>query len=132
VQSDLLRGKSIGFLPTKVHVPTSKEVETNNWQNVQLVIDEWILLEYACCYLPCQQNAVVEAVSKSLIPEAFLKAMGLDLASAASQRPVLPTIPFTPLEEVERALRRAIERIDLPRLAQQTAQERLDRVRGRV
>jgi hypothetical protein len=51
VQADLLRGKSIGFLPTKVHVPKDREREQNGWQEVQLVIDEWVLLEYACTFL---------------------------------------------------------------------------------
>lgn len=51
VQADLLRGKSIGFLPAKIHVPTDAERTQNGWQNVDLVIDEWILLEYACVFL---------------------------------------------------------------------------------
>jgi hypothetical protein len=36
---------------------------------VDLIFDEWILLEYSCCFLGVQQNATVEAVSKSLSPE---------------------------------------------------------------
>src|SRR5205807_879711 len=48
VHADLLRGKSIGFLPTRVHMPDDKEVEKHNWKGVACVIDEWILLEYAC------------------------------------------------------------------------------------
>jgi len=51
VQADLLRGKSIGFLPTKVHSPSEMERQTNGWKAVDLVIDEWILLEYACTFL---------------------------------------------------------------------------------
>src|SRR5947208_721019 len=39
VQADLLRGKSIGFLPTKVHTPTDREREQNGWRDVNLVID---------------------------------------------------------------------------------------------
>jgi hypothetical protein len=80
VQADLLRGKSIGFLPTKVHSPTETERQANDWKDVDLVIDEWILLEYACTFLPAQQNAIVEAVSKSTIqlPEEFIQALELD------------------------------------------------------
>jgi hypothetical protein len=80
VQADLLRGKSIGFLPTKVHPPGETERQTAGWKDVDLVIDEWILLEYACTFLPAQQNAIVEAVSKSTIqlPEEFMKAMDLE------------------------------------------------------
>jgi hypothetical protein len=43
VQSGLLLGKSIGFLPIRVHVPEQKEIDKNGWQNVGLVIDEWLL-----------------------------------------------------------------------------------------
>jgi hypothetical protein len=80
VQADLLRGKSIGFLPTKVHPPTETERQANGWKDVELVIDEWILQEYACTFLPTQQNALVEAVSKSAIqlPAEFIQAMELD------------------------------------------------------
>src|SRR5262249_21606156 len=51
VQADLLRGKSIGFLPTKVHSPDADERRQNGWSDVALVIDEWVLLEYACTFL---------------------------------------------------------------------------------
>jgi hypothetical protein len=71
VQADLLRGKSIGFLPVKVHVPDAQEKNQRasdgalgNRGEINLIIDEWILLEYACVVLPAQQNAVVESVSK--------------------------------------------------------------------
>src|SRR5947209_18737386 len=29
IQADLLRGKSIGFLPTRVHIPDTKEIDKN-------------------------------------------------------------------------------------------------------
>jgi hypothetical protein len=124
VQADLLRGKSIGFLPTKVHVPKDREREQNSWQDVKLVIDEWILLEYACTFLPAQQNAVVEAVSKSLlpIPDDFLAALGLNRGP----------MPFTPFDEVERAIQRAIDAWDMKGLARQRVAEHFDRARGRI
>lgn len=129
VQADLLRGKSIGFLPTKVHSPTSTEREQNNWANVELVIDEWVLLEYACCFLPCQQNAVVEAVSKSLpVPDEFLQVLGIDPAACG----LATRIPFTPLEEIEAALMRALSAVDVAALARKVVQTRLDQWRGRV
>jgi hypothetical protein len=132
VKSDLLRGKSIGFLPLKVHSPSDGERQLPGWKDVGLVIDEWLLLEYACCFLPVQQQAVVEAVSKSAIPvisPAILQALGLD--SALFQRPA-PSIAFTPLDEVEKAIRRQILEIDFDDLATRAVQQTLDRVRGRV
>jgi hypothetical protein len=124
VQADLLRGKSIGFLPTKVHVPKDRERATHGWQDVKLVIDEWILLEYACTFLPAQQNAVVETVSKSLltVPDEFLALLGVERGS----------MPFTPFDEVERAIERAIDSWDVEGLARRRVIEHFDRARGRV
>lgn len=74
IQAELLRGKSIGFLPTRVHEPTAEERRRAGWEQVALVIDEWLLLEYACVFLPAQQHALVETVSKggSTAPISFL------------------------------------------------------------
>jgi hypothetical protein len=143
VQADLLRGKSIGFLPTKVHQP-NKDEKALRGSDVDLVIDEWLLLEYACTFLPAQQNAVVEAVSKSLVAlsDDLLKAMGFDLdtfkglVAASHELPPADLPPkvsrFTPLEEAEKALLRQIGNVDVTKLAEQAAQDALDRIRGRV
>jgi hypothetical protein len=99
VQADLLRGKSIGFLPTRVHAPSRQERDQPGWENVELVIDDWVLLEYACCFLPCQQHAVVEAVSKSAlaIPDEFLALMGVERPPVSA--PFLPSPPSPLLQE---------------------------------
>jgi hypothetical protein len=149
VQADLLRGKSIGFLPTRVHQPKSKEMDERGWQKVDLVIDEWILLEYACTFLPTQQNAVVEAVSKSQIelPEEFVRAMGLEPglfkapvaegvrrpeSEVRDQKFEISLTRFTPLEEIEKALCRTIHDLNLTTLADRATRNALDRLRGRV
>jgi hypothetical protein len=62
LQSGLLLGKSIGFLPLKVREPNAQEKSGS----VRLVIEEWLLLEYACCYLPMQPNSVVEQILKAV------------------------------------------------------------------
>ena len=166
VQADLLRGKSIGFLPVKVHTPTTHEVE--QWQArsaskgepmcpgtlaggsglcpINLVIDEWILLEYACVFLPAQQNAVVESVSKGFaIPEEFQKVGGLQIgnlglaAANVSTKSAISNlqseIPFTRVAEIEKAIQRQIEAIDIKAvcgLTKKTVEDRLDLLRGRV
>jgi hypothetical protein len=129
VQAGLLQGKSIGFLPTKVHVPDEDEIKRNGWDNVSLVIDEWLLLEYACVFLPANQDALVEAVSKGslgLAPET-LKALGIDLLADESR-----ILPFTPLEEIEKAVLRTVESLDFEALAARHVGEQLDRLGGRV
>ena len=104
VQAGLLNGKSIGFLPLKVHFPDQAEAGKNGWPADTLVIDEWLLLEYAVCTFGVNQDALVESVSKSGV------------------------VPFTPLEEIEKALAQRLERIDLAQLVQDC----FDRRRGRV
>jgi hypothetical protein len=125
VQAGLLRGKSIGFLPVKVHAPTEKEVARPGWEGVRLVIDEWILLEYACVFLPAQPHALVEQVSKAAaMPEEFRKALGVELVPEA--------VPFTPLAEIEKAMERRWRQIDVGALVRGAASGACDRLRGRV
>jgi hypothetical protein len=101
---------------------------------VALVIDEWILLEYACTFLPALQNAIVEAVSKSRVevPGDLLRVMGVEpgLCRAAGEGQL--SMPFTPLAEIERAIERAIAGWDLDALARRSVAEQLDCARGRV
>ena len=68
VQAGLLNGKSIGLLPTEVHYADRLESARRNCPEGTLVIDKWTLLEYACCYLPIQSEALVEEIQKSGIP----------------------------------------------------------------
>ncbi|MCS6851555.1 MAG: hypothetical protein NZ700_10365 [Gemmataceae bacterium] len=119
IQAGLLRGKSIGFLPTRSRRPTEAERRRRpEWKTVRFVIEEWVLLEYACVYLPAQQHAVVEAVSKTGLPPAVLKALGLG--------------PLSPSEQVAHAVRQALEAIDWEALGRRSAQRPLDRLQGRV
>ena len=94
VKAGLLRGKSIGFIPLKLRTPTTAELQQNAaLANVRYIIEEWLLAEYACCYLPMQPNAVVETVSKS-VPTAWAERLGL---------PTPPRVAFTSLDAVESA-----------------------------
>ena len=130
VQNGLLRGKSVGFLPTKARRPTEEEIQQSPaLAKVSFIIEKWILLEYACVYLPAQQNAVVEAVSKGMtLPEEFRALMGLHL----SPPPAPAVVPFTPLGEIEKALQRALAGIDLGRLVGAAVREGCARARGRI
>lgn len=128
VQADLLRGKSIGLLPTKVHTPDSREVAAHpGWDKVALVIDEWVLLEYACVFLPAQGNAVLESVGKTVpaLPEMFRKALNVD-------RVVEKAVPFTTLATIEEALRLALNRIDPAAILEERLENHLERMRGAV
>jgi hypothetical protein len=137
VQAGLLQGKSIGFLPTRVHVPNTKEAGDRGWgERVGLVIDEWLLLEYACVFLPANQDSLVEAVSKGAfdLPAELLRALGVDVGifARAAAPEVRRDMAFTPLAEIECAARRAVAAVDWKGFTAQRVAERIDRLRGRV
>jgi len=138
VQAGLLNGKSIGFLPTKAHFADSKEAKNESWPEGTLVFDEWLLLEYAVCFLPANQDALVEQVSKGnlTLEQDLIRALGLDdrlfQRSSPQQTGDHAVVPFTSLSEVERAIHSQIQRVDWNALTERVVRETLDRARGRV
>ncbi len=143
VQAGLLQGKSIGFLPLKVHFADQKEADKQGYPEGALVHDDWLLLEYSCVFLPCNQEALVEAFSKGVqIPEEFdfWKSTGLD-PELVQQQIVLKQAPtpagsriiaFTALSEIRRAVEEACAALNIEELVQKVVQEAYDRARGRV
>lgn len=123
VKAGLLRGKSIGFIPLKLRAPTAEEIAAHpEYGRVRYVIEEWLLAEYACCYLPMQPNAVVETVSKS-VPPTWVEVLGM---------PKAPSVAFTSLETME-AVAQRMARSTLMDGALELACERAWRkARGRV
>lgn len=140
VQNHILVGKSIGFLPTKVHVPDEKEYKEKRWEpnSVQRVFDEWLLLEYAVVTIPCNQDAVTEAVSKGslAVDEDLARMLGLDWAlfKAKSAPLIIPEkiIPFTSLEQIEAAMSRSLASIDFEEIARKSFANAFDLARGRI
>lgn len=132
VQAGLLRGKSIGFLPLKARPPSEEEVKQHpDMAGVRYVIEKWLLLEYACCYLPVQQYAVVEAVGKAMVPP----------LSASVQRALgIATPVATPVVEAARerqvptvaSLEATLRRVDWDELTRTVVRDRLDRLHGVV
>jgi hypothetical protein len=136
VQASLMQGKSIGFLPTRVHQADQKEAKQAGYPEGTVVIDEWLLLEYACCFLPMNQDALVEQVSKGLdlAPE-FLQALGLeDLKVTPEPTPAgdQGSRSFTPLSECEQAVEQALAALDLEAVVQRAVEEAFARARGMV
>jgi hypothetical protein len=69
-QEGILKGKSIGFLPTRIRSATKEEISLNpTWKNANAVIESCVLLEYAVAPVPCNQDALTIAVSKGLDPK---------------------------------------------------------------
>ncbi len=138
IQADMLRGKSIGFLPIKGFAPDAKTCEKNGWSHVDWVVEEWMLLEYACTFLPTQQQAVVEAVSKSFgqIPATLAKAFGLQESEPPGDAPTAAAanagVRFTPLEEISKHLVRQIETLDLESVVLKSIDLAIQKARGRI
>jgi hypothetical protein len=62
VVENVLRGKSIGFLPLEIREPTEEEKEAN--PGLQQVIARSLLLEYSVVSVPSNPLALVEAIGK--------------------------------------------------------------------
>jgi hypothetical protein len=131
VRAGLLQGKSIGFLRLKSHAPSSHEIAAKPaLADVRRIIDAWLLLEYAVTFLPTNQEALVEAVSKAVVsvPRSLREILGLK-----DVPPPLPAVvPFVTLGEIERLVERTVRRTDWNALARRLAREGLERARGRV
>jgi len=134
IQHGLMQGKSIGFLRLKSHCPSSHEIAASpELAEVSRIIDEWLLLEYACVFLPANQSALVEAVSKGLsLPAEMADLFGIKADTVP--RPELPPagaripIPFTSEEEITRLIRTRLAGIN----PQAIVQDAMDRAKGRI
>jgi hypothetical protein len=129
IQANLLNAKSIGFLPLKVHYPDAAEAGQRGWPSDTLVIDEWLLLEYAVCPFGTNPEATVEAVSKAgPLPAGFLEALGIKSLPAMAPAAPGPPVRFTALTEIEAALAQRLGGLDLTALAMNV----VARARGRI
>src|SRR5947209_14750197 len=132
IQAGMMQGKSVGFIRLKSHAPSSHEIAADPaTAKVSRVIDEWLLIEYAVTFLPMNQAALVEAVSKSGIAPERLQTLGIKLSTTdAPSTP--PVVSFTPESELYRAIDRGIAAFHFEALAKRAIADKIDRARGRV
>ena len=80
IKTGFLPGKSIGFLPRKMHSPTPDEIKKRPaLAECFRIIDEAIMFEYSVVGIPANQNALVEAVAKGTVSESIIKTLGIEL-----------------------------------------------------
>jgi hypothetical protein len=133
IQAGMLQGKSVGFVRLKSHAPSSHEIAANpDLAQVSRIIDEWLLIEYACTFLPMNQSALVEAVSKSAVKPEILSALGIPTPRAACGFAAAPVVAFTPEDELHRAIERRIAAFDFEAVANHAIAAGIDRACGRV
>ena len=131
VKSGLMAGKSIGFIATKSHVPTEDEIRRRpELQKVRRIVDEWYLLEYCCCWLPVNPEACVDAVSKSLVTPEALSFVGQELPKAHTPGRLPEIIPFRPLAEIEKAVQKQFQKLDLASYIKNGWKQAYDKAKG--
>ena len=131
VRAGLVCGKSIGFLTLEAGPPTEEELRRRpDWAGVDRVVRKWLLLEYACHWLPVNPQATVEMVAKGLASADDLKALGLSLPPRAVDLATI--IPFTTEAAVEHSLCRRLGTLDPRALAERALQDVYDRLCGRI
>ena len=127
----MLNAKSIGWLPTKVHYPDPKEASANGWNTDTMVIDEWLLVEYAVGTIPVNPETVVNIVSKTMPTPQELAALGWDRTLFESGDVGVPDtkiMAFTPWGEVQKCIERKLAGIDFETIVSNS----FDRAFGRV
>lgn len=69
IQQQILRGKSIGFLPLEIADPTDEQLALN--PDLERVITKSLLVEFSVVGVPSNPQALVEAVSKNFSKDFF-------------------------------------------------------------
>jgi hypothetical protein len=84
IQAGLFNAKCIGWLPTKAHFADAMEAAKNNWHEGMLIVEEWLLIEYAVGTIPVNPETVVEVLSKR--PPTLTMSAAIRRGTSASSR----------------------------------------------
>jgi hypothetical protein len=124
IQAGLLNAKSIGWLPTKVHYADPKEVMAHNWPAQTLVVEEWLLIEYAVGSIGVNPETVTETVTKTPEPAAATQEKPI----SETNKLVPPLVPFLTLDQLVKVLERRIASVQLDTIVKDV----IARKRGRI
>jgi HK97 family phage prohead protease len=70
IEQDVIKGLSIGFMANEKRFPNKKDLEVYGDQ-VERIISKSELIELSVATIPCNEEAVIQYVSKGLIPTDF-------------------------------------------------------------
>lgn len=136
VKSGLLRGKSIGFFPLKIRTPRAEEIAAEPaLKNVRYIIEEWLLAEYACCFLPTQPNAVVEEICKAwpgTLPARLAAVVMAGGSPAVARRSGCQGAALMSIRDIEQALPGFLRAAPLELMIEQALERSWHRLRGRI
>lgn len=82
VQQQVLKGRSIGFIPLQIDSPTQEQIKTRpDWKEANAIITKSVLFEFSVVSIPCNGSALLEACSKGIRLDT-LKKLGLKVPQA--------------------------------------------------
>lgn len=150
VMNDLLRGKSIGFIPTKIHYPTPDEIKKRpELADCRVIHEQWIAIEWAVAPVQCNPDAVVVAAAKAVktlqksladlngrlglhLPEDVAELSAKDFTTVAEQTPApaAQQEPVILVKDVRAQVQKAVQ--DILGRVPEMVKEAIDTARGRV
>ena len=66
IRGNFLPGKSVGYIATESRMPTPQEIAIRpELIDCKKIITQWQLIEVSVCPIPCNENALTEAVAQS-------------------------------------------------------------------
>ncbi|HEY7087259.1 MAG TPA: HK97 family phage prohead protease [Tepidisphaeraceae bacterium] len=78
VQQGIIKGVSIGFVPTEIRQPTPKDRERYG-NEITRVISKYKLLEWSICGIPSNPEAMIQAAGKGIVaPHIVRDVFGID------------------------------------------------------
>lgn len=91
IQDGVINGLSVGVIPTDYGPPNDEEMRA--YGPASNVIRKAIMLEYSITPMPCNQTALIEAVSKARIKRVSAVRMGLEDTPERKFHPSVVVVP---------------------------------------
>lgn len=121
-KTGFLKAFSVGFVPTKGHIPEPDEIKKNpDWAEARYIIDEWELLEFSPVTVPANPEALALAVksgdielSKSMLDELDVEEM-IEISDETKEpeeikdEPVAVQVPVKVLSQKIKATPRPVD-----------------------
>lgn len=131
VQQQILKGRSIGFIPLVIDTPTPEQLQARpDWKDADLIISKGEMFEYSVVSVPCNDEALQQAVSKGLkeFSTKALETLGLKVPEMPLQERAKPLPRPKRIDENKLALK-MLEQIEVnpDRIAKQVIQALRDR-----
>lgn len=93
VQDGIMKAFSVGFIPLEASKPTAAEIRMRpDWKSAKKIIRKWQMIELSVVGLPCNDDALVMAVSKGRCSEIMAKS----LSNKKPEEKTTEVIPPTP------------------------------------